>query len=419
MRQPTRTHNWLVKMDPAEGRGPAGAIPATDANSDAQRLFWLTHIRIGFGVFLAETVAVMLYLGLTPTGPHRWALWFIVGSWLVFALAGLWVAPAIASKPWRATYSAAWTILSALAVATVASLDLGSSSPILLLLFLPLVFAALMFTPRTSAICGISALVSAALVSIINRQAAISNERAFMLFAVLSGATVLSVAASVNRTRIERHERRLLAEVADLAATDELTGCAVRRVFRERVEEEISRSLRYDHPLSLMMIDVDRFKSVNDAYGHVVGDHVLAAVGALLRTDARSFDLAGRLGGDEFAMLLPDTEPADAVLLAERIRRDLVPALEVEVTLSIGVSGLDKSNPTSEQLFDDADLALYEVKRKGRDAVAVRHSAPPPATLVGPIEQASVDLGGPSGTRQAPRSAKQIYPGRKFTKPND
>jgi diguanylate cyclase (GGDEF)-like protein len=364
---------WL-DMISEEQRLPTGPIPEADASLGAQRRFWLTHIRIGFGVFLAETVAVMIYLGVTPRGPHRGVLWVVVASWLLFALGGLLIAPVVASKPWRAQYSVAWTVLSAFAVAPVAILDVGSNSPILLLLFLPLVYAALMFTPKAAAACGASALVSAALVAVTDHQIAISEERSFMVFAVLAGASVLSVAASINRTRIEQHERRLLATIADLAATDELTKCAVRRVFRQRVEEEISRSLRYNRPLSLMMIDVDQFKSVNDAYGHVVGDHVLAAIGALLQAGARSFDLAGRLGGDEFAMLLPDTEPSGAVVLADRIRQDLVAAVEVEVTLSIGVSGLDRSTPTIEQLFDDADLALYEVKRAGRDAVAVRHA---------------------------------------------
>jgi diguanylate cyclase (GGDEF)-like protein len=133
--------------------------------------------------------------------------------------------------------------------------------------------------------------------------------------------------------------------------------------------------MRHDRSLSLMMIDVDRFKSVNDTYGHVVGDRVLAAVGAVLRTDVRTFDMVGRLGGDEFAVVLPDTEPSDAVALAERIRRDLRGSVEVPVTISAGVSGLDRSVPTVEQMFDDADFALYEVKRTGRDAVAVRSPA--------------------------------------------
>jgi len=355
---------------------PARVAPEPQSGQDAQRGFWLTHMRIGFGVFLAETLVVMAYLGLTPSSPHRLVLWVLVSSWLVLALAGIGLAPTVASKPWRAIYSVAWTVLSAFAVGGVTILDLGPNSPIIVLLFLPLVYAALMFTPKAAALCGLSALASAALVATTDSQRAISQERSLMFLAVLVGASVLSVAASVNRSRIEQHERQLLETIAVLAATDELTGCAVRRVFRQRVGEEIARSMRHDRSLSLMMIDVDRFKSVNDTYGHVVGDRLLAAVGAVLRADVRTFDMVGRLGGDEFAVLLPDTEPSEAVTLAERIRRNLPGAVEVPVTISVGVSGLDRSVPTVEQIFDDADFALYEVKRTGRNAVALRSPAP-------------------------------------------
>jgi diguanylate cyclase (GGDEF)-like protein len=356
---------------------PAALGPtAVEADRDARRSFWLTHMRIGFGVFLAETLVVMAYLGLTPDGPHRLALWVVVGSWLVFALVGIWLAPAIASKSWRATYSVTWTVLSSLAVGVVAVLDHGADSPVLVLLFLPLAYAAFMFTPKASVLCGLAALGSAATVALLHGGLPASQARGFVFSAVIAGASVLSVAASLNRTRIEDHERRLLATIADLAATDELTGCAVRRVFRQRFEEEVARSMRSDGPLSLMMIDVDRFKSVNDTYGHVVGDHVLATIGAVLRSDARAFDLAGRLGGDEFALLLPNTYPTGAVVTAERIRADVASALEIPVTLSVGVSGIDRASPSVEQMFDDADLALYEVKRGGRDAISVRPPSP-------------------------------------------
>jgi diguanylate cyclase (GGDEF)-like protein len=333
-------------------------------------------MRIGFSVFLAETLAVMAYLGLTPHGPHRTILWVVVSLWLVFALVGIWSAPAVASRPWCATYSVSWTILSAFAVGGVAILDQGVNSPILVLLFLPLVYAALMFTPRAAGLCGLSTLAAAVLAARINDRLTGSVDRSVMLLAVLAGASVLSVAASINRTRIEEHERHLLAAFAELAATDELTGCSVRRVLRQRMEEEIARSMRTQCPLSFIMIDVDRFKSVNDSIGHVGGDHVLATIGAILRGNARSFDLVSRLGGDEFALFLPDTEASGAVALAERIRSDVSSAAGIDVTLSIGVSSLDRSSPTVEQMFDDADLALYEVKRSGRNAIAVRHPGP-------------------------------------------
>jgi diguanylate cyclase (GGDEF)-like protein len=349
--------------------------PGTEV--DARRRFWLVHMLLGFGVFLLETVVVMLYLALTPGGSHRSVLWWIATSWLAFAVVGLALAPTIASRSWRATYSVTWTVASLYAVGLVAVLDGGVSSPILLLLFLPLVYGTLMFSPRSAAVCGASALASLSIVAAVDRGVATEAGPTFMLFAALAGAAVLSVTSAINRNQIERQETSLLATLADLASTDELTGCTVRRVLRQRTEQEIERALRSDSQLSLLMIDVDQFKSVNDSYGHVVGDRVLATIGRILLANVRTFDVACRLGGDEFALLLPETDGSGAVVVAERIFRDLSGAADVPVTLSIGVSSLDRSLPTMEHLFDEADMALYQVKRAGRDAIAVRQPSAP------------------------------------------
>ena len=347
----------------------------TGADEDARRRFWLNHMLLGFGVFLLETLVVMLYLALTPTGPHRALLWWVAASWLLCAVAGLTAAPVVSGRPWRATYSVVWTVTSIYAVGLVGVLDGGVTSPILLLLFLPLVYGALMFTPRAAAVGGASALVALGVVAAVDRGLPAVEGRTFMLFAAVAGAGVLSVSAALNRTQVERHEATLLAAVAELASTDELTGCAVRRVLRQRTEQEIERALRSRSPLSLLMIDVDQFKAVNDNFGHVVGDRVLATIGRILLGNVRTFDVASRLGGDEFALVLPETDATGAVGVAERIVRGLAGTGEIPVTLSIGVSTLDRSKPTVEHLFDEADMALYQVKRAGRDAIAVRGPA--------------------------------------------
>jgi diguanylate cyclase (GGDEF)-like protein len=285
---------------------------------------------------------------------------------------GMATVPVVASKPWCATFSVTWTALSAFGVAIVASLDTGINSPLLMLLFLPLIFGTLMFTPRGAGACSIATLVSLTLVAVIGAHGATSPGHSLLLFAAVAGASALTVIAAINRTHIEEHEAHLQAVLADLAATDELTGCAVRRVLDQRIEEEIARSSRSRSPLSLLMIDVDYFKSINDNFGHVVGDHVLAGIGDVLQHVGRSFDVVSRIGGDEFAVLLPDTSIPAAVEVAARIRRDLPGAVEVPVTLSIGIGGLDLSKPTAESLRDNADFALYQVKRAGRDSVAVQ-----------------------------------------------
>jgi diguanylate cyclase (GGDEF)-like protein len=229
-----------------------------------------------------------------------------------------------------------------------------------------------MFSPNQAVVCGTSVMLAVSAVALADPHRSATEGWTFMLFASLAGASVLSVAAAVNRGHIEEHERHLLASLADLAATDDLTGCAVRRVIRQRAGEEIERALRSGNPLSLVMIDVDRFKQVNDNYGHATGDAVLGSIGRVLRENVRPFDVASRLGGDEFALLLPETDARGAVDVAERIFRELTSQTEIPVTLSVGVSCLDRMEPTVEHLFDEADMALYQVKRAGRDAIAVR-----------------------------------------------
>ena len=345
----------------------------TQADTEARPKFWLAHMRIGFGILLLETLVAMVYLVLTPAGPHRPLLWVMVAIWFVGAATGVCLAPVIARRSWRSTYSVTWTVASTYAVGLVAVLDGGLASPLLLLLFLPLVYGTLTLTPRAATACGASALLSVVLVVVVDRHLVAMQGRTYVLFAALAGAAALSIAASIHRTHIEEHEQSLLAE---LAGTDELTGCSVRRVLGQHMDQEIERALRTGRPLSLLMVDVDEFKTVNDEYGHVVGDRVLVSIGAILLANVRSFDVASRLGGDEFALLLPEIDTSGAVTVAERICRDLAGSGEVRVTLSIGVSGLNPSMPTAERLVAEADMALDQVKRAGRDAIAVRSPGP-------------------------------------------
>ena len=346
--------------------------PVVPLGNNQTERYWRTHIAIGFSVFLGEVVAIIAYLGLTPHGPHRSTLYAMAFVWFAFACTNLLLASTIATKSWRGRFSVTWTVLAAFAIGSFAVLDHGIESPVVLLLFIPICYACLSFTPAEAAACGISTVASAVIVIVVNPGSHVSHGFLAMLLAALVGASVLSVAAATNRTLREHHEELLLEEIVMLGATDGLTGCAVHRVFHDRLGMEIDRSHRYGHPLSLLLVDVDDFKSVNDTFGHLVGDNILAAVGNALRNHVRTVDLVGRVGGDEFAVLLPNTEPQAAVELARRIRHDLPAALDVPVTLSFGVSHLDRSALTSEQMLNDADLALYQVKRSGRDSVVMR-----------------------------------------------
>ncbi|RYZ08333.1 MAG: diguanylate cyclase [Myxococcales bacterium] len=170
-------------------------------------------------------------------------------------------------------------------------------------------------------------------------------------------------------------QKNLEAQLRELATRDSLTGAANRRHFVELLERERERCLRSKGKLALCMLDADHFKHVNDGYGHVAGDHVLAAIAAAAQSQLRAADVLGRLGGEEFGILLPDTDLAGAAVLAERVRAAVaarrVPSgdsREIEITVSIGVAQLQGNEP-SESLMQRADRALYVAKDRGRNLV--------------------------------------------------
>jgi diguanylate cyclase (GGDEF)-like protein len=164
-------------------------------------------------------------------------------------------------------------------------------------------------------------------------------------------------------------------KVERLSVTDGLTGLFNRRHFSERIEEEFSKASRYQTPLSVLIMDVDHFKRVNDTYGHQVGDIVLIAVAQILRQSVRETDLIGRYGGEEFVVLLPHTEMEQAVAVAEKIRKAVSEKLIGEmdgkaVTISIGVAGMDGVEARNvDDLIRHADGALYRAKEEGRNRV--------------------------------------------------
>jgi diguanylate cyclase (GGDEF)-like protein len=176
-------------------------------------------------------------------------------------------------------------------------------------------------------------------------------------------------------------------EWADLASVDGLTGLFNRRHFLELAESEWSRFDRYERPLSLMMIDVDRFKSINDRFGHDVGDRVIEHVASICREGKRTSDIVARIGGEEFVMLLPETPLESAMLVAERLRRRIADsplldaAARVALTASIGVAEAGNRTDGVAALMKDADEALYRAKNAGRDRVVAATTEPPVAPI--------------------------------------
>lgn len=183
--------------------------------------------------------------------------------------------------------------------------------------------------------------------------------------------TVRSLARAAGHAALTLRHQALVAEVERLATHDPLTGLANRRSFEDVLDREINRARRRSEPLTLAMVDIDHFKSVNDSFGHPTGDAVLRAVGTALVVNTKSFDVVARLGGDEFAVILPTCAASDAQSVAERLRRVCSEsAATLTVTVSVGWAACPDDGIDTLSLVAAADSALYAAKRAGRDRVA-------------------------------------------------
>ena len=214
----------------------------------------------------------------------------------------------------------------------------------------------------------------------------VSYRRRLLIAAVLT----LALAAGLA-TRLGRPLARMFGELTDQAERDSLTGLANRRVLDERLEEELDRSRRYGTHLSLILVDIDNFKSVNDRYGHQCGDDVLRGVAPVFGNSLRELDLAGRFGGEEFALVLPGTPVASALRVAEQIRRALAKVTVVGpggeligVTASFGAAEFP-ANTSVGSLVEAADRALYQAKRDGKDRVVADGDADSPGSGDRPV----------------------------------
>ncbi len=173
------------------------------------------------------------------------------------------------------------------------------------------------------------------------------------------------------KNRLEEANLKLL----DLAVTDPLTGLFNRRKFEEVLNQEVSRALRYG-PVSLLVIDLDRFKLVNDRYGHQAGDDALKAAAQILQSSCRTTDTCARIGGDEFAIILPHSDPSAAQVVRQRIQQQIARAMvptaagQLSICLSIGVATLPGDAGSGAELVAAADAAMYRVKQASRLAPA-------------------------------------------------
>jgi diguanylate cyclase (GGDEF)-like protein len=201
------------------------------------------------------------------------------------------------------------------------------------------------------------------------------EDRWFILRATRLSGQPGAVVAHEDITARKRAETELEAASHELeealqrervrANVDGLTGAANRRHFYELAEQELAVAKRYQQPMSVILFDLDRFKEINDTLGHQAGDEILQRVASTVRAHLRHADVLARYGGEEFIVLLPQTSPTPASIVAERMREDVT--AQSGITISCGVAGLSSPDDTLDDLIRRADEALYSAKREGRN----------------------------------------------------
>jgi diguanylate cyclase (GGDEF)-like protein len=197
-----------------------------------------------------------------------------------------------------------------------------------------------------------------------------------VLFLAIASRAIVGLGSLIRQSFRLSHELELARAAAEhLARTDPLTGILNRRAFYEMGDFVIEQAKRSGRPPALLLIDIDRFKTINDRHGHAAGDSALRALAVVLQDTCRRIDLVGRLGGDEFAVLLPDASLEGAMALAERLRTELAVLrvrdgeAQIELTCSVGAAGGEPVD-SLDQLVRRSDGALYEAKGRGRNQVA-------------------------------------------------
>lgn len=330
----------------------------------------------------------LLHIGADPTSPeHRW-----VWPWTAASIGGMVVVFAVirsgVARQWKDPSLAAAQMFYAMACAAVAYLLAGAvRSTVLPIIAVVLMFGMFGLSVRQvimTALYTLGLFVAASLHWLRREQADPAVMRLElvnlgMLLLMLTGTCVLASRLARLRARDKRQKAALeqaLEENRLLATQDALTGCLNRRAMTERLGQALALTARFGTPCSVIAIDLDHFKQVNDVYGHAAGDEVLRTVAELTRGQLRDVDALGRWGGEEFLVLLPATSAADAAICAERLQGRLAearfPAISPDLRLSFsaGVTAIGPDERLA-TVIDRADKAMYQAKQAGRARVMV------------------------------------------------
>jgi diguanylate cyclase (GGDEF)-like protein len=371
------------------GPGPVEDVPALDRDLVAQRLMAAAAVtgggdedhtrdgvptrtydrvvRIVSWVFLLATLVIVVATGLWPaTQPAILVL---------LALTGLFVLVVHDLLPTSALGPAKFVVEGSVAV-TVATLLValtgGVESPFFFVFPLIVGGAALVVSPGITVVLAGTATGGYLLAVLLGSPAAAAVSATVAFVGInLTAMILLAYAAMV----VAREQRRSRDAAIRLSTIDPLTNLFNRGFFFAAIEREIARSARSGRGFCLLMMDLDELKAINDRLGHYHGDRVLRAVGEVIAAGVRKIDTAARYGGDEFVVLLPETDPTGAFVLAEKIRlgvRDValdLPPTDVRPSISVGVVSYPDDGTTADELMISADGAMYASKRAGKDRV--------------------------------------------------
>ena len=343
-----------------EGGPDRGMAEATDPTAlSYDRIF-----RIASWSFLLAATAVVAVSGMWTANLHR-----IVGLLALAGAAVLIVHDVLPAGRLRGARAAA-AIAAALVVASLLVLLTGGFESPFFFAF-PLIVGGGALVLPAGATAGLALLAAAAYLGAATLGGGPPSPGAAVTAAVnLTGIAVLAYLAAA----VGRQQRSARDAAIRMSSVDSLTGLFSRPYLLTAIGREIARSERTGRGFCLVMLDLDELKSVNDRYGHHVGDAVLRAVADTLRSNIRRIDVAARHSGDEFVALLPETDPTGAWVVAEKIRMALrqrrVPGLAFAPTVSLGVVSYPTDGRSAETLMISADRALYVAKRSGKDRVA-------------------------------------------------
>ena len=318
---------------------------------------------VGAGLWLSAVLiaAVSLWIACTWSRPHRGGMTVMVlGAALTTLLIACLPRERVVASRWREGFFLAWTLSLIAFIAAAADLDVGTRSPIVLTLFLTLVYAALSYPPRSVGFVSVSSLLALAIVSLVHGGPVTS----VYLVGLMLTLTLTGVMC-VFQARLQQQAR---SELRVVSRSDPLTGALNRLGFNERMSVELARAARDGAPLSVALLDFNGFKQINDRYGHSVGDELLCWAVDAMGSALRPGDALARLGGDEFAAVLPATTLQEAAQVADR----LTLALSLRISACAGVAGTDRDGTSFELLHQRADQRLYDAKRERPAAPARR-----------------------------------------------